>query len=1274
MPTFKIELAGNPNSCIIKIGKRKYRALLDSGAEVSLIHTRVYNNLGEKPKLHKQGALLQSVKGDSIDVDGCTWLKYEIGREKQEHEFYVVSEMNRNIILGRDWLKQFAVRMYYDLGCLRVGKSYIKMEEDIHISSLIRLKSKTQLKPQSGKLCWGRIKGNPQILKAKLHQVMSIENNNEPGLLTINAIVKLTKKGICPIFIVNSTNHTISLKKGSTIGKIEQLQECSIVDIRQLPPASQQLPTSLTKDLIKHITTPNHQNLVAKLIEQSADLFAEKDTELGRTSTLEMNINTDDHPPIKLKPYRTPFAKRQIVSKAVDEMLKADIIRPSKSPWCFPVVVVTKKDGSYRFCTDFRKLNIISKKTSWPLPVIDDMLAVLGKSKFFTTLDLKSGYWQIPLKEEDKEKTAFGCHRGLFEYNVLPFGLSNGPSIFQQLMSIVLQDFGDFCMAYLDDIIIFSPTLDDHTKHIQMVFDRLRVHGLKLKLSKCKFMQRQTQYLGFIINEEGIMTDPEKVRVIKEMIAPTTVKGVRSFIGMCSYYRRFIPKFSEIAKPLIRLTKKFTKFEWTQDCQTAFDLLKRCLVTAPVLAYPDINKPYILYTDASDGCIGACLTQNLIDGEKPIYYLSHKLTKSQNNWPTIEKEAFAIFYALQKLDQYLHDSEFVIRTDHKPLKSLLETTIENKKIQYWTTNIRGYNCKIEYIEGKKNVCADMLSRLEPICKDDDCELSGPDITDKTFEIGVIDSSQVSLKQFAQYDQPLPDKQCLKEELRVPGYDMITEQNKDQAIVTIKKNLENEKTSPSVLNKYIILDQVLYYLSNVDSDPVIRLYIPEHLRDQVIKQYHDMNGHMGIDKTHDAIKGKYFWPNMYKELYQYVHSCIICQTRNLKKIKPPQQETDAPPYPFAKIGLDVSGPYPKTLSGNKYIIGFVDWYSGWPEAFAVPDKTAETVAHLVIDEIIPRHSTPLQIVSDNGSENVNKVMKHMLKSNNISHITTSFYHPQGNSKVERFHRTLHDIMSKKVNDNLETWDIYLNQVLGAIRFNINDSTKFSPFYLLYNRDPVLPIDNILKPRRKYLGEEPHKIGLEQQHKAFVLVHKHLKKAKKRQAKYANENSQYTEFQVGDPVYLKQQQRRSKLQGRWCPYYRIIEKTTPITFRIKNQLDGTVTKAHAEHIRLAHLSEWKLPKDIKGRPLRKVQNVVPQSSSDDESSDEEPHFTKILKRSRKERETSSDEDDVPLMELAKKLREQSPSQNDPEQIKMRYVKLPLLGKLAMIQRLETYCKLL
>ena len=244
-------------------------------------------------------------------------------------------------------------------------------------------------------------------------------------------------------------------------------------------------------------------------------------------------------------------------------------------------------------------------------------------------------------------------------------------------------------------------------------------------------MQDETQYLGIIINRQGIMTDPYKVQVIKNMNPPSCVREVRSFIVMCSYYRRFIPNFSAKAKLLIKLTRKFAKFEWNKECQAAFDHLKECLTTSPLLSYPDTSKPYILYTDVSDDCIGACLCQPHEEGEKPIYYLSHKLTACQSKWPTIEKEAYAIFYALQKLDQYLHESEFVIRTGHKSLNYIMESPIQNKKIQHWTTNLQGYNCTIEYIEGRMHVCVDMLSGLQhPIFEDSEC--SDPDITDKRF--------------------------------------------------------------------------------------------------------------------------------------------------------------------------------------------------------------------------------------------------------------------------------------------------------------------------------------------------------------------------------------------------------------------------------------------------------------------------------------------------------------------------------------------------------------
>ena len=370
--------------------------------------------------------------------------------------------------------------------------------------------------------------------------------------------------------------------------------------------------------------------------------------------------------------------------------------------------------------------------------------------------------------------------------------------------------------------------------------------------------------------------------------------------------------------------------------------------------------------------------------------------------------------------------------------------------------------------------------------------------------------------------------------------MTVEQEKDENLRKLFAQLRSADAPRNIQEKYWIIDNVLYYISNLDQDTQLRLVVPEHLQLVVTRQYHDFNGHMGIDKTYDSIRRKYYWQNLYKKLYEYVSKCITCQERSDKNAKPLVQETDIPPYPFAKIGLDLSGPYPQTLSGNRYIISFIDLYSGWPEAFAVPDKSAENIAHLLIEEIFPRYGSPLQIISDNGTENANRMVKETLEALNVSHIFTSFYNPTGNAKVERFHRTLHDVLSKKLKDSLDSWDLHLNQTLAAVRFHINDSTKFSPFFLLYNRDVVLPVDNLLKPRRKYHGEDLHKIALQRQHKVFTMVHRYMKEAKTSQAAYANRNRNKVNFEIGDPVYYKNHRRQGKLDMRWHPYYRIIEK--------------------------------------------------------------------------------------------------------------------------------------
>ena len=1221
--------------------------MLDSGAEVSLIHRRVYDSLKNKPKLYKPSLNLATAGNTPLHVDGFTNIEFEVGGIKMRHKFYVVKNLNRNVILGIDWLQSRGVRVYHDLGCIRVHGTYIPLVDDIHVASIIRSNAKVKLLPQTAHVCYCRVRKHPQFQVGDDYEITPLESGylgNEPGLLLANSVVNLKSNYKIPVMLVNTTCKTLSLKQGTPIAVIRSLNSVNITTIDKQgiksPITSENIPADdKTFDCVD--VPLEHKSQVIKLLQKNRDLFAETDAGLSHTDTVTMKINTGNHPPIKLKPYRTQLNNRKIIDKAVDEMLDAKIISRSRSEWSFPVVIVDKKDGSKRFCVDFRQLNKITISNSYPLPIIDDILALLGKARYFTSIDLKSGYWQVLMHPEDKCKTAFTCHRGLFEFNVMPFGLTNAPAIFQELMNRVLEGLSQFSTCYLDDILVFSETLEDHFSHIQQVFGRLREHSLRLKLKKCSFLKSETTYLGFVINNQGVIPEKRKVDIIRNLLPPKTVREVRSFIGMCSYYRRFIPHFSEIAEPIISLTRKFARFNWTDECQVAFDKLKDKLVELPLLSFPDPSLPYQLYTDASDKCIGACLTQFVsLDGEqveRPIYYLSHRLSDTQTRWSTIEKEAYAIYYSLQKLDHYLHNAEFVIKCDHRPLKYLLESPMQNKKISLWALSIAGYNCKIEYLRGSDNSVADLLSRIpSDVINNEDSPLNDPDVSNQTYEIGALNSNRFEPRQYARC-QPNFNDYVKKPTFR--ELDMRVEQDKDDVIVKIKLGLKQDTLSPSIVRKYLVLDEILYFISDPDKEPILRLVIPQHLQKEVLSQYHEILGHMGIDKTYDALHQKYYWVNLYKDVTKFVNECVTCQLRSTHQNKVPVQETDTPPFAWAKCAIDVSGPYPTSLSGNKYIVSFIDLFSGYPEAFATPNKEAETIAHLIIDEICTRYSCPLEILSDNGSENVNKVVKETLTALNINHVTTSFYRPQANGLIERYHRTLVDVISKKLSTNEGTWDMFLNQALAAIRFGVNESTKASPFRLLFNREVVFPIDNVLRPRRKYQGEEPHKIALEQQHKAFILVHKNREKARAKRNQYANKNAKDVLLNVNDPVYYRNHTRKNKLDPKWKPYYRILEQTSPVTFLIKNQLDGSTVKAHAQHLRLANLNEWQIPKDNTGRPIRQARFVEPpvDNSLSGESSDSEVNDRFSLTRHyRKERSDSDSEDDLPLFELQQRMR--------------------------------------
>ena len=915
---------------------------MDSGAEISLMHARVYNAMRNKPPLQRRKVNLQSANGSKLKVLGNVKVPMKIGGTEIMQDFCVVSDLNRNLILGLDFMKANNVRLYFDLKSMRInGKHYVNLEEDIHIASTVRMKRNITLKPKTAKICLGKVRPCPDLPTGKSYEVHEINKGfivNEPGLQIVNSVSVLDRNRNIPFLVVNNTDKYQTIYRHGLVANIQQVENSHVKTVNSVLKNSGNNETEIDfSDL--HVDNKYRKD-IENIVLDNKDLFANKDSDLGHTDTVKMKINTQGHDPIKLRPYRTPINNREVIDKAIDEMLEAGVIKRSRSPWSFPVVIVEKKDQTKRFCVDYRKLNQITVKNSFPLPLIDDMLTLLGKAKYFSSLDLKSGYWQVLMDENDKEKTAFACHKGLFEFNVMPFGLSNAPAIFQELMSVVLQDLSSFAVAYLDDILIFSPTIDDHLNHINTVFQRLRMHGLRLKLKKCSFLQSETNYLGFVIDSQGIKPDPKKVEAIKSIPPPTCVREVRSFIGMCSYYRRFIPNFSAIAEPIIQLTRKHAHFKWSNVHQKAFEFLKDSLSVVPLLVYPNPNKKYTLYTDASDTCIGACLTQECdVEGadslpgtfgtiiEKPIYYLSHKLNKAQCKYSVIEKEAYAIYYSLQKLDYYLHNSEFTIKTDHKPLKYLLESPMTNKRIQLWALSIAGYNCKIEYIAGTTNTCADLLSRhplnVSPSqMSESTSEPVECDVNDNFYQVNVINSNKFDPKQFAACEVPVDDSLQKPKEL-LTNIDFESEQSKDEEIVNLKNMLLHGEPTSSISRQYLVVEGLVYFLSDPDSEAVMRLYVPSHLRAMVIEQYHDKNGHMGVQKCYDSIRQKYYWPNLFKELSKYVTSCVTCQTRYLQKIKQPLQEMDQPPYAMAKLSLDLSGPYPTSLSGNKYIIFLVD---------------------------------------------------------------------------------------------------------------------------------------------------------------------------------------------------------------------------------------------------------------------------------------------------------------------------------------------------------------
>jgi len=539
-------------------------------------------------------------------------------------------------------------------------------------------------------------------------------NKSLAHILIARTFSSVNKDNCAVIQVVNTSPSPVTIYQSTTLGQFTPLSELLLVE-SQLPasPSSDSLPLSDIDLSDSELSSDQQQQLLALLYDYS-DLFATDNGSLGRTSVVKHAIHTEGQP-IRQSVRRQPAVLQNAIDNEVQQMLHNEIIQPSSSPWSSPVVMVKKKDGSWRFCVDYRKLNAVTHRDAYPLPRIDATLDSLAGSKLFTTLDLTSGYWQVEMDPTDKQKTAFSTPKGHFKFNVMPFGLTNAPPTFQCLMECILAGLsGAQCLVYLDDIIMFSTTFKEHLQHLTSVFDRLRLAGLKLKAKKCHFAKQQITYLGYIISSRGVEPDSKKLAVVTTYPTPCTNKEVKQFLGLSNYYRHFITNYAWIAEPLHRLLRKTTKsFNWTPECNASFNSLKSKLTSPPILAYPNFAEPFVVATDASDTAIGGVLSQLKGGQDQVIAYWSRQLTKAERNYSTIEREALAAVGAIKEFYPYLYGFSFTLVTDHNPLTSLKDIKDTGGRLARWLLFLQQFNFTVEYKQGSQHSNADTLSRRPP---------------------------------------------------------------------------------------------------------------------------------------------------------------------------------------------------------------------------------------------------------------------------------------------------------------------------------------------------------------------------------------------------------------------------------------------------------------------------------------------------------------------------------------------------------------------------------
>ena len=1222
--------------------------LLDSGSTASLLSDKIYYAIPKeiRPELVHTDIILHGVNGSPVKSFGVATLVITLEGTNLEIPA-IVCDMKSDAILGQDFNLKYVKTINFQ-------KNHLITQDDLCIPFKIGGKAAMTCRIT----CAKHLKMPPRSIINVPVDILGSEYLDksimiEPSLAAVSRKVVLApqilpNKSVRPnVTLINIAYEETEVYANMHVGTAQSAYDRK--DIRQVrvrqttkqtpdntssqsqsteskSNAKEEFPEHLTDVLERSsgFIDANQKESFKQKLWKYEHIWSRNSDDFGQTHLTTFKINTGNAKPIRQPYRRLPLAKKEAERAEIKRMLEKNIIEESNSAWASPICLVSKPDGSVRFCVDYRKLNEVTEKDAFPLPRIDDCLDALSGAEFFGTQDLCSGFWQIPLDSaEDREKTAFLTSMGLYQFTILSFGLTNAPACFQRLMQEVLRGLQwEECVLFMDDTIVPSKDFEEGLERLEHVWERFSQAGLKLKPSKCLYFQREIKFLGHIVSKNGVKTDPAKTKAVDEWPQPKTAKQMRSFLGLASYYRRFIQDFASIARPLHKLCDKGIKFQWTDACEEAFQLLKQKLVNSPILAYPLVGEQYVLDTDASDLSIGAVLSQIQDGTERVIAYYSKALNASEVNYCVTRKELLAVISALRKFHSYIYGQKVIVRTDNSAVSWVRNLKAPNGQVARWLQELCTYDLDVRHRVGSQHRNADALSRSPcatcsraqqrdeveqptPRCRAvetetskegssrDSSQKSKPDNQTGVKEPVAGPSWRVDGDEINSSDTPtskpleweilqstfLPPK-WTKEEFRQaqlddPDVSRVLKWKEDKLARPLWREISNESSELKILwtsyERLEITDGLLVRCFLEDGEiQKSQLVVPKAIRSDVLSLAHDIpsSGHLATEKMLDRLRRRFYWPKMNDSVKQYVVECDKCTAR-----KTPKGKRHAPMglyqmgEPMERVSMDILGPLPVSEKGNRYVLVVCDTFTRWIEAYPLQNQEASTIARVFVNEFVCRFGAPLQVLSDQGRNFEGRILKDACTLLHIDKSRTTSYNPKANGTCERFNRTLQNMISMYCNQNQRNWDEYIPQLLMAYRSTKNGSTDQTPNQMVLGRDITLPMEavvpNVHQPRT-HVDTTEYVIKLQKQLRhTHELARKSLKRSVTYQKKRYDLAAQKRKFEKGDLVWVHETVPKpgltQKLAPLWKGPYLITKRIDDLVYMVKRGAD-LPSKAH------------------------------------------------------------------------------------------------------------------